>query len=288
MKGQKRKKREEKYDRVEEEGEQIENSGPEVEEEAKGEEEEEKSSPRKKVRKEDNEKAEELANELPSIPIIASHDQNNANKQGVIFILERASLEVAKVGKGYQLLNSDKHANFLRKHGRNPGDFRPDIAHQAILTILDSTLNKSGRLKALYVKTEKSVLIEIKPHVRIPRTFERFSGIILQLLQKLSITAVGKREKLLRVIQNPVTKYLPINSRKIGFSHSSDKWVNMQDYIAAVSKDVDLVFVVGAMAHGKIEPDYVEEFLSVSDYPLSAAYCISRICNAVEQKWRVL
>ena len=38
----------------------------------------------------------------------------------------------------------------------------------------------------------------------------------VQLLQKLSITAVGKREKLLRVIKNPVTQYLPVNSRKIG------------------------------------------------------------------------
>lgn len=49
---------------------------------------------------------------------------------------------------------------------------------QAIVTILDSTLNKSGRLKALYVKTEKGVLIEIKPHVRIPRTFKRFCGLM--------------------------------------------------------------------------------------------------------------
>ena len=40
----------------------------------------------------------------------------------------------------------------------------------------------------------------------------------MQLLQKLSIAAVGKREKLLRVIKNPVTQYLPVNSRKIGES----------------------------------------------------------------------
>jgi len=40
--------------------------------------------------------------------------------------------------------------------------------------------------------------------------------IAVQLLQKLSITAVGNREKLLRVIKNPVTQYLPLNSRKIG------------------------------------------------------------------------
>lgn len=39
---------------------------------------------------------------------------------------------------------------------------------------------------------------------------------VAQLLQKLSITAVGKREKLLNVIKNPVTRHLPVNSRKIG------------------------------------------------------------------------
>lgn len=101
MKGQKkRKKREEKYDKEEE---RVEKSGPEVEEEAKeeeeGEEVEENSSPKKKIRKEDTETVEELAGEFPSLPIIVPHDENDKNKPGVIFILERASLEVAKVGK---------------------------------------------------------------------------------------------------------------------------------------------------------------------------------------------
>nr|AIX10943.1 ribosomal RNA small subunit methyltransferase -like protein [Gardenia jasminoides] len=280
MKGHKKRKRDKaKYDREENGGEQY------VEKSVPGEEGEEKDEGNRNEKKR---RAEEIANELPSLPIVLADDQKNANKPGVIFILEKASLEVAKVGKNYQLLNSDKHANFLRRNGRNPADYRPDIAHQAILMILDSTLNKSGRMKALYVKTEKGVLFEIKPHVRIPRTFDRFSGIMLRLLQKLSITAVGKREKLLRAIQNPVTQYLPINSRKIGFSHSSQKLVDMQDYVAAVGNDTNLVFVVGAMAHGKIDIDYIEDFISISDYPLSAAFCISRICNAVERNWRVL
>ena len=38
----------------------------------------------------------------------------------------------------------------------------------------------------------------------------------VQLLQKLSISAAGKREKLMRVIKNPVTGHLPPNCRKIG------------------------------------------------------------------------
>ncbi|XP_016444088.1 ribosomal RNA small subunit methyltransferase NEP1-like [Nicotiana tabacum] len=133
---------------------------------------------------------------------------------------------------------------------------------RAMLTILDSRVNKAGRLKALYVKTEKGVLFEVKPHVRIPGTFKRFAGIMLQLRQKLSITAVGKREKLLRVIKNPVSQYLHIDCRKIGFSHSSEKLVDIQDYINGINNDMNLVFVVRAMAHGKIEKDYVEDYLS--------------------------
>ncbi|PSS33525.1 Ribosomal RNA small subunit methyltransferase [Actinidia chinensis var. chinensis] len=272
LKGRKRKKREENYDK--EDTEQI------------GEEETVDTTRKEEtVNIPAEEKEAENLPELAGIPI-QPYDQKS--QSGAIFILEKASLEVAKVGKNYQLLNSDDHANFLKRNNKNPADYRPDIAHQAILAILDSPLNKAGRLRALYVKTEKGVLFEVKPHVRIPRTYKRFSGIILQLLQKLSITAVGKREKLLRVIKNPVTQYLPVSSLKIGFSFSSEKLVDIGDYIAAVSDDVNFVFVVGTMAHGKIDKDYVDEYLSISGYPLSAAGCISRICYGLEQKWRIL
>lgn len=49
---------------------------------------------------------------------------------------------------------------------------------QALLMMLDSRLNKSGGLRAVYVRTEKGVLIEVKPHARLPRTFKRFSGLM--------------------------------------------------------------------------------------------------------------
>ncbi|XP_027353954.1 ribosomal RNA small subunit methyltransferase nep-1 isoform X2 [Abrus precatorius] len=198
--------------------------------------------------------------ELSGIPIAPS--ENNSDKPSVIFILERATLEVAKVGKTYQLLNSDDHANFLRKNNKNPADYRPDITHQILLSILDSPLNKAGRLRVVYIKTEKGVLIEVKPFVRIPRTFKRFAGVMLELLQKLSISAVGKREKLLRTIKNPVTQYLPVNSRKIGLSYSSEKLVDMCDYVSTIPSNMDLAFVVGAIAHGKIETDYTDDYIA--------------------------
>lgn len=132
-----------------------------------------------------------------------------AAQQGVIFVLESANLEVAKVGKNYELLNCDDHAHFLRRHNKDPALYRPDICHQArcdgcqrrlfsvehaaaqhragrlhgqrsggqvtdflslflqaLLMILDSPLNKAGKLKALYVHTNKNVLIQVNPQVR--------------------------------------------------------------------------------------------------------------------------
>ncbi|XP_062223491.1 uncharacterized protein LOC133922265 [Phragmites australis] len=220
---------------------------------------------------------------LPVVPRAV----DGKRRPGAIFVLERACLEVGKVGKTMQILNSDDHANYLRKQNRNPADYRPDIIHQALLAIFDSPLTKSGRLQAVYVKTEKGVLFEIKPHVRMPRTFKRFCGLMSQLLQKLSITAVGKREKLLNVIKNPVTRYLPVGARKIGLSYSAEKSVNLFDYVAKSSIDETLVFVVGAMAHGKIDKEYTDDYIQICNYPLSAACCLNRICSALEQKWNI-
>ncbi|TYJ04227.1 hypothetical protein E1A91_A12G078800v1 [Gossypium mustelinum] len=211
-----------------------------------------------KCDKEEQEGSEAGKNELVGIPI--SPSENNKNR--VIFVLEKLHQKLLKLERSFQLLNSDDHANFLRKNNNNPADYRPDITHQALLSILDSPINKAGRLQAVYVRTEKGVLIEVKPHVRIPRTYKRFSGIILQLIQKLNITAVGKHEKVLRVIKSPVTSYFPVSSRKIGFSYSSDKLVKMRKYVDAVGDDVNLIFVVGEMAHGKIKLDYIDDFIA--------------------------
>ncbi|XP_023638522.1 ribosomal RNA small subunit methyltransferase NEP1 [Capsella rubella] len=296
IKVNKRKERPERYDKEEDEEEEQ----PKFEKKQKA----GKSSKKSKkentsVAEEDNEEKEITEEEeeeaaasaediVGGIPIVLGDRSTRTEKPGVVFVLEKASLEVAKVGKTYQLLNSDDHAHFLRKNNRNPADYRPDITHQALLMILDSPVNKAGRLKAVYVRTEKGVLFEVKPHVRIPRTFRRFAGIMLQLLQKLSITAVGNREKLLRCIKNPVEDHLPVNSLKIGFSHSSEKLVTMQKHLSTVCNDTDTVFVLGAMAHGKIECDYIDDFVSISAYPLSAAYCISRICEALATNWNII
>lgn len=210
-----------------------------------------------------------------------------AKEPKVIVVLERACLETGKVGKDHVLLNCDDHANFLRKHKRDPAESRPDILHQCMLILLDSPLNKAGLLK-LYVRTEKGVLFEVSPQIRIPRTFRRFCGLMAQLLFKLSIRASNGPHKLLNVIKNPVTDHLPVDCRTVLMSVTG-RLVSMGEYVQTLPDDRPIVFIAGAMAHGKVEPEYAtDDCIAVSEYPLSGAAALARMTNAWENHLGIL
>ncbi|QPG74238.1 18S rRNA pseudouridine methyltransferase [Brettanomyces nanus] len=215
--------------------------------------------------------------------------------QRLIVVLSQASLETHKISTGggpgsekYALLNCDDHQGLLRKMGRDISEARPDITHQCLLTLLDSPVNKAGRLQ-VYIHTSKGVLIEVNPSVRIPRTFKRFSGLMVQLLHRLSIRSVNSQEKLLRIIKNPITDHLPTKCRKITLSFDA-KVRPVKDYVETLDDDESLCVFIGAMARGKdnFADEFVDEKIAVSEYPLSASVACSRICHGTEDAWGIL
>uniref|UniRef100_T1J238 18S rRNA (pseudouridine-N1)-methyltransferase n=1 Tax=Strigamia maritima TaxID=126957 RepID=T1J238_STRMM len=201
----------------------------------------------------------------------------------LIVVLENANLESVKVGKSYELLNCDDHKNQLKRLNRSPGDCRPDIVHQCLLMLMDSPLNRASKLQ-VYIHTSKNVLIEIHPQTRIPRTFKRFSGLMVQLLDKFGIRAADGPHKLLKVIKNPVSDYLPAGCKKYSTSFHAKRTVKPRELVPS---DEPCVFVIGAMAHGKVNVDYTEEDVSISEYPLSAALTCSKMCSAFEEVWGI-
>ncbi|XP_033226975.1 ribosomal RNA small subunit methyltransferase NEP1 isoform X2 [Belonocnema kinseyi] len=202
----------------------------------------------------------------------------------LIVILENAQLESVKVGNNFQLLNCDDHAGILKKDKREPGKSRPDITHQCLLMLMDSPLNRAGLLQ-VYIKTEKNVLIEVNPQTRIPRTFKRFAGLMVQLLHKFCVRASNSPMKLLKVIKNPVTNHLPVGCRKIAMSFSAKEVKNPRDLVPS---DDPIAIVIGAMAHGQVKTDYTEETVSISNYPLSAAVTCSKLCSGFEEVWGII
>ena len=158
--------------------------------------------------------AENSSGQSPAKKKMLKAPSKGSSSKRLIIVLENAQLESGKVGKTMELLCADKHGTFLRKNGKDPSLYRPDITHQVwhgrswiriylaiarmsfnvstcsawsiqcLLMLLDSPLNWAGLLQ-VYIHTAKNVLIEVHPQTRIPRTFDRFCGLMVQLLYKL-------------------------------------------------------------------------------------------------------
>lgn len=98
------------------------------------------------------------------------------------------------------------------------------------------------------------------------------------------------------MIKGPVPRVLPVGALRVGMSHSVPEVIGLDALIAlhgtapaaeASAPGGPIVFVVGAFAHGQIDYSYTDKLVSISQYSLSAAYCLARITNAFERAWGV-
>ena len=262
----------------------------------------------------------------PTLPRVVAEQHvpipsTDKDTQRLIVVLSNASLETYKAAHGgggrpggpprdekFSLLNSDEHIGVMRKMNRDISDARPDITHQVrtiahlsfacivtnlsnpqcLLTLLDSPINKAGKLQ-IYIHTAKGVLISVSPTVRIPRTFKRFAGLMVQLLHRMSIRSVNSNEKLLQVIKNPISDHLPPNCQKITLSFDAPL-VRVREYVEALDPDKSICVFVGAMAKGEdtFADQYVDEKIAISNYSLSASVACSKFCHAAEDVWGIL
>ncbi|KHJ30106.1 putative nucleolar essential protein 1 [Erysiphe necator] len=240
----------------------------------------------------------------PSLPQLVAEQHvpipsTDKESQRLIVVLSQACLETYKASYGgnlpgshreekYSLLNSDEHIGVMRKMNRDISDARPDITHQCLLTLLDSPINKAGKLQ-IYIHTAKGVLIEVSPTVRLPRTFKRFAGLMIQLLHRLSIRSVNSQEKLLKVIKNPISDHLPPNCRKVTLSFDAPL-VRVREYIESIPDKESVCVFVGAMAKGSdnFADQFVDEKISISNFSLSASVACSKFCHAAEDVWNIV
>jgi rRNA small subunit pseudouridine methyltransferase Nep1 len=211
----------------------------------------------------------------------------------LIVVLEKASLELSFGKKGKEIMNCDDHKNQIQKSGKDFAQYRPDIVHDCLKTLLDSPLNKAGLLQ-IYIHTATNVLIEVNPQLRIPRTYKRFAGLMAELIDKHKIRAANSRDVLMKVIANPVSQYLPAGGRKVALSVNG-KMQSCKDFASELKEiDVPVTVSIGAVSTGepseeaKFGGEYAEEKIAISNYGLSAAICCSKICDAFEDIWGII
>lgn len=228
-----------------------------------------------------------------SSSLLSGGSKNKSNR--LIVLLDQAKLETIKNRRGnYELLNCDDHRDICKKKlKKDPKEFRPDICHQELLALLDSPLNKSGHLQ-IYIRTSRNVLIEFHPSVRIPRTYKRFAGLMVQLLHKMKIKASDNGTTLMKVIKNPFSQHLPVGTHVYGMSCQGQLYSPQglaKALIPATPDEHQVCFVIGAMAAGHVTVEdhpYIQKMFSISEYPLSGASAINRILGSVEHQWGVV
>ncbi|KAI5181617.1 rRNA small subunit pseudouridine methyltransferase Nep1 [Nematocida sp. AWRm80] len=154
---------------------------------------------------------------------------------------------------------------------------RLDILHQCMLILLDSPLNKEGKLTILITTVDKKV-IEVNHRVRIPRTYNRFIGLLAQLRERQKIYS-DKREILLRIRKEDIYATIDRNIPMIGLSQEGENYFKWKE---EWNKE-DIVFFIKCISSGEDSFKGITKLLSLSKYPLSAATCCSKICCSLEE-----
>jgi rRNA small subunit pseudouridine methyltransferase Nep1 len=112
---------------------------------------------------------------------------------------------------------------------------------------------------------------------------------MVQLLHRMSIRSTNSNEKLLRVIQSPITQHLPPNCRKVTLSFDAPL-VRVRDYVETLESKESICVFVGAMAKGadNFADSLVDEKISISNFSLSASVACSKFCHAAEDVWDIM
>ncbi len=168
------------------------------------------------------------------------------------------------------LLEDYLHYRAIRKLSLAEKRGRPDIVHRCLLLALDS-----GLFEEVYVHTIAGRIIRISRETRLPRTYERFRGLMEKLFSEEEIEANSK--VLLKIVD---VRLEDVVGEKAVLLRESGLKVSREER-CRILKNADTV-CLGAFPHG----DYEEETLralrdakqiSLGEENYSTLYALCRV-----------
>ncbi len=187
------------------------------------------------------------------------------------------------------LLDVSLHYHAMRKLRNKHKRGRPDIVHVTLLELLSSPLNIEGKLR-VYVHTVNDYVIIVDPRTRIPRNYNRFVGLMEQLLTVGKVPP-GSEKPLMEAVAMNFTSLLKSLGREEVILLSEKGELVRTDEICKRALEEDLPIVVGGFPHG----NFSEEVLASAKYiysiypkPLDTWVVASRIAFTCEKLFRIL
>ncbi len=180
-------------------------------------------------------------------------------------IIGESELEIAsKIGIN-DILDSSIHYPYMRKLEDWVRRGRPDIVYLCLLIALESILNKEKLLK-IYIHTRNDEVIYVNPATRMIKNYNRFKGLMKQLLKYGKVPLNGaplmelKKETLLELLGK-------MKCKKILFSRKGEK-KSLKELF-----EKEIVCIVGGFPSGDFSlplKKYVDEVVSLHDEMLPA------------------
>lgn len=157
-------------------------------------------------------------------------------------------------GKNVQelLLDSNFMHSAIERHfpGESNRRGRPDIFHILLNCCLDSILNREGKLK-VKIHTRNDKIIDINSSTRIPRSYNRFCGIMEKLLSKGSIESPDG--EVLMSLRNGSVKEIIGDGKKTILLHPRGKKARLPDILGSGKEDIRVV--IGGFSEGDFRSD---------------------------------
>ena len=158
---------------------------------------------------------------------------------------------------------------------------RPDIVHFTLLSCFGSILARVGRLQVI-IHTYDDKVITLDPEIRLPKSIERFNGLILQLLKDGRLPPSG--DQILMKLRESSLPDLVKDLRKkhdviIEFSVKGEQLSSLE-YSKIIFESTNPLLIFGAFPHGEIKnipSDMVDRKLGIYEEGLDLFAVISQI-----------
>jgi len=170
---------------------------------------------------------------------------------------------------------------------------RPDIAFFCLQSILETPLCKSG-LVSIHIHTQQGKVIEVRKDVRLPRNYDRFVGLIEQLLLRGRVPPEG--EPLLRILQTDITTLMDKLRGQDGLTFlavEGGEHVSMVGLQQALPEETEtpVIIGIGAFPHGDfkmISHDQFSKSIELDKEVMMAWHVCSELVWSYTQKHNII
>jgi rRNA small subunit pseudouridine methyltransferase Nep1 len=165
---------------------------------------------------------------------------------------------------------------------------RPDIIHRTLLIALDTPLNFEGLLQ-IFVHTCNDQIIHVNPITRLPRNYERFKGLIEQLLLQGKVPKKGS--PLMRLERGSLSSIIRQKKPKTILAFSKlGRFLPPQYLYKDFNLDDVILVVVGAFPRGSLSPallNLATDVIALDKESLTAGTVTSRLIYDYERIFQI-